>query len=84
MDQVVSLVEVLVDGDEVGHDTLCIWDSDAKEVICIQHFRNACFPGRGEWEGEGHALTCCSMVSTYSREVYTNMVIHCDIVQVPH
>ena len=44
----VSLVEMLVDGDKIGHHALRIWDSDAEEVICIKHFRNACFPGECE------------------------------------
>lgn len=70
---------MLVDGDEVGHDTLCVRDSDAKEVVRIQHFRNACFPGGGGgWEGGGHTRTGCARQQW--KEVYTNLIIHCDIV----
>ena len=76
-----SLVEVLVDGDEVGHDTLCIRDSDAKEVVRIQHFRNACFPG-GEEDGREGVTLGQVVPDSNGREVYTNLIIHCDIVQV--
>ena len=39
-----ALIEELINGDEVGHDTLGVWDWYGDEVFNVQHCRYTNFP----------------------------------------
>lgn len=46
-------VEVLIDGDQEGHDALGVWDLDGNHVINIQHLWDPCLPVMREREMYG-------------------------------
>ena len=52
-----SAVEVLVDCDEEGHNTLGVWDLHSNHVIHVKHTRYTSFPnGEGEGGRIGHKI----------------------------